>query len=308
MKFSVLRYFVVLAEELHFGRAAARLAITQPPLSLAIKALERELGVELFVRTSKAVRLTTAGVAFLDEARRILTHVERAAGIARSTATGVRGFLDVAITSSLLYREPAAIFRAFAASAGTIELQLTEMSTREQLQALPAGRIHAGFLHVSAVPAGLQGVALRKDELVLCLPASDPRARLAALDLRSLADDKFIMFAREVSPVSYDNVIALLTSSGIHPHTIHTAQQWPTSIAMVANGLGITVVPRSLARAGVAGVRFVPFTGVKAWSQAWLLWNPVNLPEALARFIRTARAVIAKGTRATSGGGDAAAR
>jgi len=298
MKLHSLRYFTVLAEELHFGRAAQRLAITQPPLSSAIKALEEELGVQLLSRSSKHVELTPAGAAFLDEARQILDRVARASSVAKAVAKGIRGRLEIGITGSLVYREVPAIVQDFSAAAPGIELVLRELATAEQLDALLHGQLHAGFLNASAVPPQLESLALEDDEFVLCLPDGHPRAAQAEVDLRELADERFVMFSREVSPANYDNVIAIFSRAGIHPRTAHAARQWLTIVAMVAHGLGISLVPSSIARSRVAGVRFVRFSGAPVRSPAMLVWNPANLSPALASFLHSASATrLKRGTR-----------
>jgi DNA-binding transcriptional LysR family regulator len=292
MKLHALRYFAVLAEELHFGRAADRLAITQPPLSLAIKALEEELGVQLLLRSSKHVELTPAGAAFLEEARQILERVARASSVALAVASGSRGRLDLGMAGSLVYRGVPAIVQGFEADAHGIELILHEMSTAEQLQGLLHGQLDAGFLNAFVVPPQLRSQPLVEDEFVLCLPAAHRFAGARAVDLGDLGEERFVMFSREVSPANYDNVIAIFARAGVHPKTVHAARQWLTIVAMVAEGLGVSLVPRSLARSRVDNVRFVPFTGVAAISPALLVWNPARTSPALDRFLASAALTI----------------
>ncbi|WP_431273164.1 LysR family transcriptional regulator [Variovorax ureilyticus] len=292
MKLHFLRYFTVLAEELHFGRAADRLAITQPPLSLAIKALEEELGVQLLLRSSKRVELTPAGSAFLEEARQILDRVARASSIALAVASGSRGRLEVGMTGSLVYRGVPAIVQRFNADAHGIELILREMSTTEELQGLLHGQLDAGFLNAFVVPPQLRSLPLIEDEFVLCLPATHRCAGAKAVELGELADERFVMFSRDVSPANYDNVVAIFSRAGVHPKTVHAARQWLTIVAMVAEGLGVSLVPRSLARSNVDNVRFVPFTGAPAIAPALLVWNPTRMSPALDRFIASAAATI----------------
>jgi len=298
MKLHFLRYFTVLAEELHFGRAAQRLAITQPPLSSAIKALEGELGVQLLSRSNKHVELTPAGAAFLDEARQILDRVARASSMAKAVAGGMRGRLEIGMTGSQVYREVPAIVHDFAAASPAIEVMLHEMGTAEQLVALLHGQLHAGFVNVAVVPPQLESLALADDQFVLCLPEDHPRARQAKVNLRDLASERFVMFSREVSPANYDNVIAIFSRSGIHPRTVHAARQWLTISAMVAHGLGIALVPRAISCSRVDGVRFVPFSGAPVSSPAMLVWNPGQLNPALASFLQSAAATRSRlGTR-----------
>ncbi|MEK8052750.1 LysR family transcriptional regulator [Ideonella sp. DXS22W] len=288
MKLHSLRYFTVLAEELHFGRAASRLAITQPPLSAAIKGLEDELGVQLLRRNSKGVALTPAGAAFVDEARQILDRVARAGQVAKAVARGIRGRLDIGMTGSLVYRGVPGLVQAYGRAMPEVDVVLHEMSTAEQLQAVLHGRLDAGFINTATVPPPLAHQALPDDRFVLALPEGHPRARARALDLAALADERFVMFSREVSPANHDNVIAVFSRAGIHPQTVHAARQWLTIVAMVAQGLGVSLVPSSLAQSRVAGVRFVPLRGAPVAAPALLVWNPGRSSAALEGFIAAA--------------------
>jgi DNA-binding transcriptional LysR family regulator len=294
MKLHFLRYFSVLAEELHFGRAAGRLAMTQPPLSSAIKSLEQELGVQLLERDSRRVRLTPAGAAFLIEANQILERVAKASSVAKAVAGGMHGRLEVGVTGSLIYRKVPAIVKAFRREMPGVDVVLREMSTADQTAALLHGQLHAGFINAAAVPPQLQSMPLAADEFVLCLPADHPRSDATSLKLQDLAGEQFVMFSRDVAPANHDNVIAIFSQAGIHPTTVHAARQWLTIIAMVAHGLGVSLVPRSLSRSKVDGVRFVRLRGVRAQSPALLAWNPEFEAAVVASFLEVARAAIVK--------------
>lgn len=289
IKIHYLRYFVVLAEELHFGRAADRLAITQPPLSSALKALEQLLDVRLLDRDSKHVRMTPAGAAFHIEARQILEQLERAGETARAVAGGLRGRLDIGITASSIYRDAPEIVDAFNQCMPGIEVTLRELSSSDQLDQLMHSQLDAGFVNAPTVPAGLVAHPLRDDVMVCCLPADHPLARHKAIDLSTLADETFIMAARDVAPANYDNVIAIFNRAGIHPRTRHATRQWLTSVALVSTGMGVALVPSSIARAGIAGVRYVPIKGPENRASAQIVWNATNRKPALEAFIESAR-------------------
>jgi DNA-binding transcriptional LysR family regulator len=289
MKLHFLRYFVVLAEELHFGRAADRLCITQPPLSLALKSLEGELDVQLLLRSSKHVELTPAGSAFLEEARDILDRVARAGSNAKAVAKGVRGRLELGITGSLVYRGVPSIVRNFMHQMSGIEVVLREMSTGEQLDALLHGQLDGGFLNAAVVPPKLESIPLGFDEFILCLPESHPRANSSSVKLKDIADDSFVMFSREVAPANYDNVIATFSAAGVHPRTVHAARQWLTVVALVSEGMGVSLVPSSVSRSGMAGVKFVRLDGVAAPAPALFAWDPINVSQALVGFIASVR-------------------
>jgi len=292
MKLHFLRYFVVLAEELHFGRAASKLAITQPPLSSAIKSLEAELEVQLLIRDSKHVELTQAGEAFLEEARQILEQVARASNVAKIVARGMRGRLEIGMTGSQIYREVPDIVRQFNAQMPDVDVVLREMSSADQINELLRGQIHAGFVNASAVPPQLAFLPMAPDEFVICVPEDHPYAHCDSVELKQLEHERFVMFSRDVAPANYDNVIAIFSRAGIHPKIAHAARQWLTSIAMVANGLGISVVPRSLARSRVHGVRFVAIKGEQVLAPAMLVWNPAYCPPTLRSFVGWAEKVL----------------
>ena len=292
MKLHFLRYFVVLAEELHFGRAANKLAITQPPLSSAIKALEDELEVQLLIRDSKHVELTQAGVAFLDEAQQILERVARASNIAKVVAKGMHGRLEIGVTGSLIYREVPTIVQKLSVEMPGVDVLLREMSSADQLNELLRGQIHAGFVNASSVPPQLACTPMREDEFVLCLPENHPKARGNKIDLKQLANERFVMFSRDVAPANHDNVIAIFSRAGIQPQTVHAARQWLTIVAMVANGLGVSLVPKSLTRSKVQGVKFMQISGERVLVLALLVWNPAYLLPNLGAFLECAKRVI----------------
>lgn len=299
MKIHLLRYFIVLAEELHFGRAAARLSITQPPLSSALKMLEQELGVQLMERNSKQVALTAAGMAFLKDARIVMERVSTATDTARAVAAGARGRLDVGFAGSMVYRDMPRIVETFNQRLPQIEVNLRELSTGEQIEALLRGQLHAGFLNASALPAPLDGVPLTEDSLACCLPATHRLAGARFVDLKQLADETFVMFSRDVAPAYHDNVMAVFSRAGIHPRIRYAARQWLTVIALVATGAGVAVVPASLAKAGIQGARLVRIRGMDAPMVGVLAWRRADASPLLESFVAVASDVL----RATPGAG-----
>jgi DNA-binding transcriptional LysR family regulator len=292
MKTHLLRYFVVLAEELHYGRAAQRLAITQPPLSSAIKALEDELGVQLLERSSKHVALTPAGRAFLKEARLVLERVASASETARAVAAGRRGRLELGFTGSMIYRDVPRIVARFSEAWPDIDVHLRELSSSEQVDALLHGQLDAGFVNAATVPSPLAAIPLAEDALVCCVPASHPLADREDVDLADLAGDVFVMFSRDVAPANHDNVIAVLSRAGVHPRTRHAARQWLSIVALVASGLGVALVPASVGKAGIAGARFLPIRGGGARAAGILVWNDERRSPLVASFVDVAGAVL----------------
>lgn len=289
MKTHLLRYFVALAEELHFGRAAQRLSITQPPLSMALKTLEKDLGVVLMERDAKRVTLTAAGEAFLAEARKVLNQIQHAAQVVRGVSQGWEGRLNIGITGSMIYRRVPAFCQHFQQDRPQAQVCLHETSTRDQLVAIASGQLDAGFLNVSHTPEALEVLPIGAEPLVCCMPASHPLSTQTALDLQLLRNETFVMFAREVAPANYDNVIACLQQFGIHPATSHAARQWLTVVALVSAGQGVALVPRCLEYAGMQGVKFVPLQGVSTSTPAYLVWRKDNASPLLQAFVHSVR-------------------
>lgn len=300
MKLQFLRYFCVLAEELHFGRAAARLSISQPPLSTAIRALEEEVGVKLFERNSKMVQLTPAGAMFLVESQEILERVNRVASVARAVEAGLHGRLDVGMTSSLLYRSMPAVLEQFKREAPAVDVVLHELSTSEQIAKLMRRQLHAAFVQGANPSQPLQSLPLPDDVFFMCLPEAHPLAKRTSLDLRALADESFITFSRDSAPASHDHVIGVFSRFDMHPRIAHAARTWMTIVAMVAQGYGVALVPQSMAHTGIHGVRFPRIEGAPSSVPASLVWNAGHIPPALELFLASATKTIRRLKRESS--------
>jgi DNA-binding transcriptional LysR family regulator len=285
MKLHYLNYFCILAQELHFHRAADRLAISQPPLSAAVKSLEEELGVQLLRRNSKMVELTPAGAAFLLEAREILERLSRASSLVRSIDGGMHGRLNIGISASLIYREVPQIIAKFQAEMPTVDVELHELTSVEQIDKVTRGQLDAGFCHGSQVPSPLKALPLKRDRFVLCVSESHPMANRPLVDLRDLREERFVMFSREAAPSNHDNVVAVFSGVGIHPRTVHSARTWMSIIAMVSQVSGVALVPRSLGRTKIDGVRFIPVRAAKSEATAMLVWNPSSVLKQLSKFL-----------------------
>ncbi|HSW18736.1 MAG TPA: LysR family transcriptional regulator [Ramlibacter sp.] len=308
MKLHVLKYLSVLAEELHFGRAAQRLSITQSPLSLAIKALEDELGVLLLVRNRRTVRLTPAGVAFVDEARQILDRVERAALVARVVDSGMTGRLDIGMSPALIFRDVLPIVDQFNASDPGVEIVLHEMQLSEQQSCLERGQLHAGFAHGKVAPH-LKAISLPPDKFVLCVPKNHPMADRSVVDLREMGSDRFVMFSRQNGlATEHDQIIGLLDRAGIHPRTVHMARTWLAMMAMVSQDRGVALVPGSLANAGMAHVRLIPLLGRPVAVAASLMWNPALVAPTLEKFLESAARTLSRTKRAPASKSELALR
>lgn len=251
----LIRYFVAVAEELHFGRAAARLHVAQPGLSQQIQSLERRLGVKLLERTSRQVRLTPAGSLLLGEGRRLLADTERVVDRVRRTGRGEIGRVTLAAIGSATYDVVPRLLRAHRSRYPDAEVVLREMSTPAQVQALRNGEIDVGLLRVPADTTALVEHTVREDRMAVMLPDTHPLARRRRIPLRALAREPLILFPASPRPSWADTVVAACREAGFEPVVAQEAMESATVVSFVAAGVGIAIVPEGLkvlARPGVA--------------------------------------------------------
>lgn len=291
MELRHLRYFLALAEELHYGRAAQRLSITQPPLSLNIQQLEASVGAPLFVRNSRGVALTAAGQAFVPAARAVLDQVARASREAREVAQGVRGHLQVGFAGTVMFRGLAPILRRFAQDHPSLRLSLREMSSSDQLADLLQDRLDAGFVHTARVPPGCSQILVSRQGFVACLPAGHALARRRTLALGQLVGEPFVLIDREVSPDYHDRLIALCADHGLEPDTRVALQHWLSVVAAVSQGLGVSLVPEGMRQVGLPGVAFVRLAGEVPVYDTHCLWKTDREGPALAAFLAAVRGI-----------------
>lgn len=289
MEFRHLRCFLVLAEELHFGRAAQRLAMTQPPLSLNIQQLEASVGAPLFVRNSRGVALTPAGQAFVPRARALLDAAGAAAREAREVAQGVSGQLRVGFAGTVLYRGLPQILRDFGQRHPRLTLALREMSSSDQLIDLQHGRLDAGFVHTTRVPPGCSQVLVSRQAFVACVPEAHALARQRRVAPRALAGQPFVAIARAVSPDYHDRLLALCADHGFEPEVRFELRHWLSVVSLVAQGLGVSMVPAALQQAGLPGAVFVPLQGDTPPYETRCLWRSGAESAALAAFLDAVR-------------------
>jgi DNA-binding transcriptional LysR family regulator len=277
MELRHLRYFVAVAETGHITRAAAELGIQQPPLSQQIKALEQELDVQLFHRLPRGVRLTDAGRALLDDARAILAHVDHALAATRRTARGEQGRIAVGFTSSAPFHVfVPRLIRAFREAHPLVSLSLEESGTGELVDGLCNERLDAAFIRSPvAAAARLVVHSLLEEELVAAVPAghalATPSDGDAALPLDRLAAETFILYRRPVGPGLHDRIIAACHGAGFSPQVGQEAPRILSTLAFVAAGLGVSIVPASLQRLHLDGVAYRRLAGSKH------LQAPLNL-------------------------------
>jgi len=289
MEFRHLRYFVMLADELHFGRAAQRLSISQPPLSINIQQLEGSLGVTLFERNSKGVKLTPAGVAFREAALRLLAETEQAQDIVRQVAKGVLSRVRIGFVGSMLYRDMPERLTTFQKAQPRVEIVLTELNSAEQIDALLRGQIDLGFVHTERVPRELEKMLYRSEPFVCCVPKGHPAVGEKMVMLHALSEEPFVLFARDASPDYYERILALCAEQGLQPRVRHEVRHWLSVVSLVSKGMGIALVPRALADSGIAGVHFLPIPQSKYVSDVYCVWNEREMPSVLPALLDTFR-------------------
>ena len=261
MELRHLRYFIAVAEEGHVTRAAERLGMQQPPLSQQIQALERELAVQLFRRKPRGVELTDAGHALLDDARAILAHVDHAFATTRRTARGEQGRITIGFTSSAPFHPfVPRVIRAFREAYPLVALSLDESGTTELIDNLRNERVDAAFIRTPvADPMGITVNPLLEEAMLVALPATHAFATSdTELPLAALAAETFIVYRRPSGPGLYDAIFAACHAAGFSPIVGQEAPRIVSTLNLVAAGLGIAVVPASLARMQMDGVIYRP--------------------------------------------------
>lgn len=274
MELRHLRYFVAVAEELHFGRAAQVLGISQPPLSQQIQGLEAELGARLFERTNRRVALSEAGRLFLSEARLILAQVDKAADVARRAQLGELGELKVGFTSSAPFNSsiPQAMF-AFRQKFPAVHLALHEMNSKQVADALMDESIEVGLLRPLVLPDNLRAVELFSEPLMAVMRSDHPLAQDSAegIHLAALAAEPFVYFPRNYGSGLHAQLLELARAAGFSPHFSQEAGEVITIVGLVAAGLGVSVLPASFRRMRMDGVVYRTLLDPQATTAVWLV-------------------------------------
>ena len=280
-----LRYFVAVAEELHFGRAARRLNVSQPPLSVQIRTLEREIGTPLLIRTQRRVELTEAGRVLLEEARRLLDQAEAAVVHARRAAEGAVGRLTIGFVSTVDYSILPPLVRRFRQKHPGIALKLLELTGDRQQALLQSGELDLGL---SILPSPASSLTMRpvfREPLIAAVPTNHPLAGRRRIALRSLAAEAFVQFPRELAPGLYDLAIAACQKAGFTPHLAQEAIQMQTILGLVAAGLGVALVPRCMSKLQRPDVRYLALDARGFEVETVSLWYSENCAPALAALI-----------------------
>lgn len=284
----LLRYFVTVAEERHFGRAAERLHIAQPPLSQQIQKLERQLGAELIDRSRRPIELTDAGNALFEEARLALTHAERAFAAARRAAAGHLGHLHIGALQAAVDGVLSYIMRAHRRLYPDVKLELTELGTAEQVAQLVEHRLDIGFLRGPVDEPSLSIQTLVDDPLAAVVCADDELATHERIDPAQLKDQPIILWTRAAAATTYADVVELFRLHDIEPPIVDEVPRIQTILALVASGAGTALLPTSFINLNRKGVRFVPLHGPLPYRPLALAWRSTNQSPSVRCFLEVA--------------------
>ncbi|WP_318392625.1 LysR family transcriptional regulator [Enterobacter sp.] len=269
-----LRYFIAVAEELHFGHAAARLNISQPPLSQQIQILEQQVGARLLARTNRSVTLTPAGAQFLADCRQILIQVEEAAARAARLHQGETGELRIGFTSSAPFIKAVSdTLSAFRRRYPDVHLQTREINTREQIAPLHEGSLDLGLMRNTQLPDTLAWEVILREPLLAMIPRDHPLAALPCVTLEMLAREPFVFFDPHVGTGLYDDILGLMRRYDLKPAIAQEVGEAMTIIGLVAAGLGVSILPASFRRVQLEEMRWLPIAQPDAISEMWLVWS-----------------------------------
>jgi DNA-binding transcriptional LysR family regulator len=281
-----LRYFVAVAETLHFSKAAQRLGMAQPPLSQQIRRLEEIVGHRLFDRTTRGVKLTLAGQLLEERARTTIEKVQDDLAQVRRLGRGEEGTLTVGFSGSVMFTELPAAIGAYRRRYPKVELRLRELATSAQIAALLDGTLDLAFLRDGDPTDGIEISTLLREPYVAVLPAAHALARKRTLHVGDLRKEPFIFFARRMGPLAFDRTIACCERSGFRPNIVQEAPQWPTLVRLVGAGLGVSLAPACVANVAIPGavyrdvhaaIRTAVDLGIKSGSDSVLRGNFVQI-------------------------------
>lgn len=293
MELRHLRYFVTVAEELHFGRAAARLFIVQPSLSQQIQQLEDELGFPLLRRTKRSVELTDAGKVFLIEARKVLAQVQEAKRAAQRAYRGEIGRLVIGYISSSTYDLLPMMLSAYRARFPQVDVALQELTTQEQLRALDEKVIQVGLLRLPISDPLVQVEVVRREPIVCVLPEEHPLAKRTRIPVSLLANEPFVLQSRQRGGGYYAQLMNLCLAAGFSPNVIQEVTEMHTIAGLVAAGMGISLVPLSVNNIRSQGVVYRELEGSIALTEMAVAWLRNSSSTIVQNFLEVAREITA---------------
>lgn len=296
MELRHLRYYIVVAEQLHFGRAAKLLNISQPPLSHQIKNLEEELGVQLLIRNNKEVRITPAGQHFLDAARQCIATLDKEIAFTQRIAQGKEGSVSIGFSGTMSFHLIPSIVKDFKRSHPGIDIRLQQLTTYNQIVGLIHGTIDVGFLVSPVLDKRIDSITILEERFVACLPKSHPLAATShVIDVGMLRNESWVMTPREAGHGYFDAITSLCKEHGFAPNVIQTAQEQQTLVALVAAEMGITLLPHSATYIKNDHVVYKEVnSSIKKVSA--MAWNPNLLTDTARFFIGYIEEGIRRGT------------
>lgn len=280
-----------MAEELHFGRAAQRLGISQPPLSQQIRQLERQLGVDLFRRDPSGVTLTAAGRVLLRPAQRMLEDADGMEQLARDARGGNVGALRIGFVGSALYGPMPRLIRAARRGMPDVTVTLEEIETGDQVQALCDHHIDIGVLRPPVQAGGLRHRELFEEPLVAVVPDDHKLASREHVNLAELRNEEFVLFPRQLGMGLWDLIVNSCFAAGFHPNVVREVEHVHTMVGLVASGVGVTLVPASVGRLALEEARFLRLEPKPGNTVLSLAWNSDNTTPVLRRFLDLAQDV-----------------
>lgn len=273
MDMKQLRYFVMVAEELSFSRAAERLHISQPPLSLHIKQLEEELGVMLLSRTRREVKLTDAGAVFLRESRLLLGQMQTAVSATVRAAHSDAGVLRLGVATSALFHVLPKLLSLVRDAFPGVEISISDMQSQDQVSAVSHGMLDIGLVHTRPDRSKLMHVPIYRESYIAVLSETHPLADAPDFMLSDLAEESMIALSREHAPAVFDAIVASCYEAGFSPIFKHTARSPLTIFQMVRLGFGVALVPHSYASSAYPGVRFRDFPHTAGQVRMEAIWS-----------------------------------
>jgi DNA-binding transcriptional LysR family regulator len=248
-----LRYFLAVAETLHFSKAAQRLGIAQPPLSQQIKRLEQTLGHRLFDRSTRGVKLTLAGQPLAERARSTIDKIHDDLAQVRRLGRGEEGTLTVGFSGSVMFTNLPTAIDSYRRRYPKVELRLRELYTSALIAALLDGTLDLAFLRDGDPTEGIEMITLLNERYVAVLPETHSLGGKRSLHIRDLREEPFVFFARRMGPLAFDRTVACCEKNGFRPNIVQDAPQWPTLVRLVAAGLGVSLAPACVANVAIPG-------------------------------------------------------
>ncbi len=286
LEFRQLRYFLALADTLHYGKAAEKLFLSQSALSQQIKQLEAFMGTRLFDRTNRKVTLNRAGRLFLREARLIVQQLERSSERWQSEFKGFRGEIKIGFVGSAMQQYLPPILKQFGTDHPAIKLHLDELRNKEQLEALERENIDIGFMRSNQISPEMAIKSVLQENFSLVVPKEHPIETSNFKDIGQLSEESFILFPNEKSPMYYQQILNMCAASGFSPKISHRSIHGPTIFKLVENGMGISIVPNSLRDEKNVAIRFIELNNIPYKTELFAAWKKGNDNPALINLLK----------------------